>query len=56
MHLEGICGKCLVCATCHVILPDEVYAVVNPADAMEQETLEWQVRNTELKPTSRLGC
>ncbi|MDB5943629.1 MAG: ferredoxin [Ramlibacter sp.] len=52
--IDGECGGCLSCATCHVYLDPAWQERVAPADAMETEMLEAVV--AERRPTSRLGC
>jgi ferredoxin, 2Fe-2S len=52
--IDGECGGCLSCATCHVYLDPEWQDRVPAADEMESEMLE-QVA-AERRPTSRLSC
>jgi ferredoxin, 2Fe-2S len=52
--IDGECGGCLSCATCHVYLDPEWQDRVAAADEMESEMLE-QVA-AERRPTSRLSC
>lgn len=52
--IDGECGGCLSCATCHVYLDPEWAGRVAPAEPMELEMLEGVA--AERRPTSRLGC
>ncbi|WP_439589157.1 2Fe-2S iron-sulfur cluster-binding protein [Hydrogenophaga sp.] len=52
--IDGECGGCLSCATCHVYLDAEWAGRLAPADQMELEMLEAVA--AERRPTSRLGC
>jgi len=53
VDIEGACGGCLSCATCHVVVhPDW-------ADKLEEQTEDEEDMLDlafDLEPTSRLGC
>ena len=53
MGLEGTCGGCLSCATCHVIFSDADYVRVGAPSDDEMDMLDLAFGVTE---TSRLGC
>jgi 2Fe-2S ferredoxin len=53
-NVIGECGGCLSCATCHVYVDPDWYAVTGEPDDMESDMLEITV--AERKPTSRLSC
>ena len=48
------CGGNAMCATCHVYVDPDWYAVTGEPDDMESDMLEITV--AERKPTSRLSC
>jgi ferredoxin, 2Fe-2S len=52
--IDGMCGGCLACATCHVYV-DEAWAQQLPALGEDEDTLLSQVAS-ERKATSRLSC
>ena len=52
--IDGECGGCLSCATCHVYLDPKWSGRVPAAAAMEREMLEAVA--AERRPTSRLSC
>lgn len=52
--IDGDCGGCLSCATCHVYVDDAWTGVVGEPDLMEEGMLE--VVEAERKATSRLSC
>jgi 2Fe-2S ferredoxin len=52
--IDGECGGCLSCATCHVYLDPEWEARVPAADEMESDMLEFVA--AERRPNSRLSC
>ena len=53
-HIDGECGGCLSCATCHVFVDDAWTDKVGAADAIEEAMLE--MTEVERKETSRLSC
>lgn len=53
LELEGTCGGCLACATCHVVVDEEWAEKLDPASEDEEDMLDL-VPTPE--PTSRLGC
>ena len=57
-QLQGVCGQSMMCATCHVYIPDElIQALPYPPDPMEVETLEDNLKDPYFDPVrSRLGC
>jgi 2Fe-2S ferredoxin len=52
--IDGECGGCLSCATCHVYLDPAWEDRVPAADPMESEMLEAVA--AERRPASRLSC
>jgi ferredoxin, 2Fe-2S len=52
--IDGECGGCLSCATCHVYLDPEWQERFPAADSMEDEMLGFVA--AERRPTSRLAC
>jgi ferredoxin, 2Fe-2S len=52
--IDGECGGCLSCATCHVYLDPQGQDRFPAPDAMEEEMLGFVA--AERRPTSRLGC
>lgn len=52
-YLECSCGGIAACSTCHVIVNEEFYALLPPAEESELDMVDlaWGVT-----PTSRLGC
>ena len=52
--IDGECGGCLSCATCHVYVDPEWEARLPAPDPMELEMLESVA--SERRPTSRLSC
>jgi ferredoxin len=53
IDIEGACGGQCACATCHVILPNQLFTrLPNPSDD-ENDMLDLAA---DLEPTSRLGC
>jgi len=52
--IDGDCGGCLSCATCHVYVDDEWAEKTGSADVMEEGMLE--VVEAERKSNSRLSC
>ena len=53
IDIEGACGGCLACATCHVIVRPDWFAKLNPKEEAEEDMLDLAFN---LKKTSRLGC
>jgi 2Fe-2S ferredoxin len=52
--IDGECGGCCSCATCHVYVDETWLARLPAPDDMEQEMLEAVA--AERRATSRLGC
>jgi ferredoxin, 2Fe-2S len=52
--IDGECGGCLSCATCHVYLDPEWQERFPAADPAEEEMLEFVA--AERRATSRLAC
>ncbi len=55
--IEGICGGCIACATCHIYIPEEWQSRVQSEDN-EQSEEEIDMLDMALgkRPNSRLGC
>jgi ferredoxin len=53
IDLEGACDCSLACSTCHVILDEDIYNKLPPADEVEDDLLDLAFALTH---TSRLGC
>ena len=53
LGIEGTCGGCLSCATCHVIVDPEWYAKTGGPSEDEEDMLDLAFGLSE---TSRLGC
>ena len=53
IDLEGACEGSLACATCHVILEDEIYNMLEEPEEAEEDMLDLAFGLTH---TSRLGC
>jgi ferredoxin len=53
IDIEGACGGQCACATCHVILPDDLYRKYPPVSDDESDMLDLAA---DLSDTSRLGC
>jgi len=51
--IDADCGGSCMCATCHIILDNEGYALVGEADDNERSMLGV---TPDLSPTSRLAC
>ena len=51
--IEGDCGGLCACATCHVYLPPEAAALVEPPVELEQGMLEFAF---DVRDGSRLAC
>jgi 2Fe-2S ferredoxin len=53
IDLEGACEGSLACSTCHVIVDEKFYSLLNEASEDEEDMLDLAFG---LTPTSRLGC
>lgn len=53
IDIEGACGGCLACATCHVVVHPEWYDKLAEKQEEEEDMLDLAF---DLKKTSRLGC
>ena len=53
LGIEGTCGGCLSCATCHVIVDPEWFAKTGGPSEDEEDMLDLAFG---LSDTSRLGC
>ncbi|MDB2324277.1 2Fe-2S iron-sulfur cluster-binding protein [Alphaproteobacteria bacterium] len=53
LGIEGTCGGCLSCATCHVIVDPEWFAKTGGPSEDEEDMLDLAFGLSE---TSRLGC
>ncbi|PHJ23393.1 adrenodoxin-type ferredoxin [Cystoisospora suis] len=53
VDLEGACGGCCSCSTCHIILEQHVYCQLPEPSEEEEDMLDLAAC---LTPTSRLGC
>jgi len=53
-EIEGICGGCLSCATCHVYV-DETWAQRLPPPSVDEQRMLGEVA-AERRPNSRLSC
>lgn len=51
--IDAECGGACACATCHVYVDAEWAEVVGPAEAMEQDMLDFA---SDVRATSRLSC
>lgn len=49
----GLCGGNISCATCHIIVPNSLYPLLNEQSFEEEELLSSQSNNED---HSRLGC
>ncbi|MFL6631244.1 MAG: 2Fe-2S iron-sulfur cluster-binding protein [Massilia sp.] len=52
--IDGECGGCCSCATCHVYVEPVRALLLPPPDEVERELLEGVA--AERRPTSRLSC
>ena len=52
-YLEGTCGQCMACATCHVIVDSEWYDKLPEPSPDEEDMLDLAFY---VEQTSRLGC
>jgi ferredoxin len=53
IDLEGACEGSLACATCHVVLEDKIYNMLDEPEEAEEDMLDLAFGLTH---TSRLGC
>jgi len=53
-HIEGECGGCLSCATCHVFVDPEWYERTGEVDDIEDTMLD--MTDVEREENSRLSC
>jgi 2Fe-2S ferredoxin len=53
INLEGACEGSLACSTCHVIVDEQYYKLLNEPCEDEEDMLDLAFG---LTPTSRLGC
>ncbi|RYE06315.1 MAG: 2Fe-2S iron-sulfur cluster binding domain-containing protein [Rickettsiaceae bacterium] len=53
IDLEGACEGSLACATCHVIVDDKFYQMLDKPNEQEEDMLDLAFG---LEETSRLGC
>lgn len=53
IDLEGACEGSLACATCHVILEEKIYNILEEPTEAEEDMLDLAFGLTH---TSRLGC
>lgn len=53
IDIEGACGGCLSCATCHVVVQPDWYGKLEEKKEEEEDMLDLAFG---LKKTSRLGC
>jgi 2Fe-2S ferredoxin len=56
-NVQGIIGECggaMMCATCHVYVPDVWHAALPPVSEGEDATLSSTI--SERRPNSRLSC
>lgn len=53
LPMEAICGGSLACATCHVIVAEEFFALVGSPSEDEEDMLD---QGFDVARTSRLGC
>jgi 2Fe-2S ferredoxin len=53
-HIEGECGGCLSCATCHVFVDEAWFSKTGEIDEIEDTMLE--MTDVEREHNSRLSC
>ena len=53
IDIEGACGGQCACATCHMIIPAQLYEKYPPVNDDENDMLDLAA---DVEPTSRLGC
>ena len=51
--IDAECGGACACATCHVYVDDDWTDAVGPAEAMEQDMLDFA---SDVRESSRLSC
>eukprot|EP00127_Corallochytrium_limacisporum_P002131 Clim_evm25s108 gene=Clim_evmTU25s108 len=56
IDIEAACGGKGKCSTCHVVLPPEIYDMLDPPNFFEEDTLDKIDDEGLLAPTSRLSC
>ncbi|CBK22875.2 uncharacterized protein [Blastocystis hominis] len=54
VDITAVCGGGGSCGSCHIILPEDLFAAIPPAKEQEQDLLSNVVFGA--KPTSRLAC
>jgi ferredoxin, 2Fe-2S len=55
--IEGACGGCMACATCHVYIhPDWQSRVVAEDNEQSEEEIDMLDTASDIRETSRLGC
>lgn len=55
--IEGRCGGCLACATCHVYIhPDWMARVAAQDNEQSEEEIDMLDMASDVRETSRLGC
>ena len=55
IDIEGTCGGCMGCATCHVVVDPAWFPRLQPNRFAEEEE-DMMALLSERTPTSRLGC
>ena len=53
VDIEGACGGCMACATCHVIVRPDFFEKLEEKAEEEEDMLDLAF---EVESTSRLGC
>lgn len=53
IDLEGACGGCCACATCHLVVDEDFYNMLPEPSEAEQDLLDFAFG---VEPTSRLAC
>lgn len=53
IELEGACDGSLACSTCHIVVDEQWFEVLQPATEDEEDMLDLAFGLTQ---TSRLGC
>lgn len=53
VDIEGACGGCMACATCHVVVHPDWFGKLPSKREEEEDMLDLAF---DLKKTSRLGC
>ena len=55
--IEGVCGGCMACATCHVYIHPDWKARVEAEDnEQSEEEIDMLDTASDVRETSRLGC